>query len=92
MSGLIIRAMPAGVRNGMPERSGYVYRGTGSDVLTAWMDDPRLRPHCGRLMRDGQVCGRREGHKDHCKSEEAMAADRATSTERSRQSRQRRAA
>ena len=92
MTSLIARAMPAGLRNGLPERTGYTYRGTGTDTLTAWMDDPRQRPHCGRLMNGGQVCGRRKGHKDHHKTEEAMAADRATSTERSRRSRQRRAA
>ena len=92
MNGLIVRTMPGGPRNGLPERSGYVYQGTGSDVLTAWMDDPRQRPFCGRTMPRGHRCGRRKGHNGHCKSEETVAADRATATERSRQSRQRRAA
>ena len=93
MNGLIVRTLPGGPRNGLPERSGnYRYQGTGSDVLTAWMDHPRLRPLCGRLMPCGQPCGRREGHKDHCKSEEAVANDRATANDRSRKARQRRTA
>jgi len=92
VNGVIVRPVPGGLRNGLPERSGYVYRGTGDDVLTAWMDDPRHRPLCGRPMRSGEPCGRREGHKDHCKSEEAVANDRASANDRSRKARQRRAA
>ena len=96
MTPVIIRTALTGLRNGLPgtgaERAGYVYRGTGRDVLTAWMDDPRLRSLCGRIMPGGQVCGRREGHSTHCKSREAMETDRAKAAERSRKSRQRRAA
>jgi hypothetical protein len=96
VTALIVRTLPGGPRNGLPVRTGnYRYQGTGSDVLTAWMDDPRHRPLCGRLMTGGQLCGRRKGHGDHCKSEEAVASDRAAANERSRKSRrsrQRRAA
>ena len=93
LSAVIIRTALTGLRNGLPTRTGnYRYQGTGEDVLTAWMDDPRHRPLCGRLMSRGELCGRREGHKDHCKTEEAVAADRASANERSRKSRQRRAA
>lgn len=88
MTAVIIRTALTGLRNGLPgtgaERADYVYRGTGKDVLTAWMDDPRLRPLCGRLMPGGQVCGRREGHSTHCKSREAMAGDRRRSRQRRR--------
>jgi hypothetical protein len=38
VNGLIVRTMPAGLRNGLPEPGGYVYRGTGRDTLTAFMD------------------------------------------------------
>ena len=82
MNGVIIRTMAAGLRNGLPETRSYVYRGTGDDVLTAWMDDPRLRPLCGRRMPGGQVCGRRKGHEPHCKSEQAMENDRRKSRQR----------
>ena len=37
MNGLIVRTMPAGLRNGLPgtgaERTGYTYRGTGEDIM-----------------------------------------------------------
>ena len=33
MNGLIVRTMPAGLRNGLPETRGYVYRGTGEDIM-----------------------------------------------------------
>ena len=93
MTAAIIRTALTGLRNGLPTRTGnYRYQGTGSDVLTAFMDDPRHRPLCGRRMPCGQRCGRRAGHKDHCKTEEAVATDRASANERSRKSRQRRAA
>ena len=82
MNGLSVRTMPGGPRNGLPEPGGYVYQGTGKDLYTAWMDDPRLRPLCGRLMSGAQVCGRRKGHATHCKSEEAMAGDRQRSRQR----------
>lgn len=93
MNGLIIRTALTGLRNGLPARTrNYRYQGTGEDVLTAWMDDSRLRPLCGMLMARGGTCARRAGHLDHCKSEEAMKTDRAKTAERSRKSRQRRAA
>ena len=93
MSAVIIRTALTGLRNGLPVRTGnYRYQGTGEDVLTAWMDDARIRPLCGLLMARGEVCARRAGHLDHCKSKEAMETDRAKTAERSRKSRQRRAA
>lgn len=93
MNSLVIRTMPGGPRNGKPERlRNYRYQGTGYDVLTAWMDEPDTDAPCGQPMpRSGQRCGRREGHNGHCKSEETIAADRATSTERSRRAKQRKA-
>ena len=39
---------------------------------------PSLAPRCGMEMRGrayGHTCGRRQGHKDHCKSEAAVAVD-----------------
>ena len=95
MSAVIVRTMPAGFRNGLTVRAGnYRYQGTGEDVLTAWMDegDPRRGPLCGLLMARGEVCARRAEHGDHCKSRQAMETDRAKAAERTRKSRQRRAA
>lgn len=40
-----MRTMPGGIRNGLPETRGYVYRGKGYDTLTAhWDDLPPAKP------------------------------------------------
>jgi len=38
VSGIVQRERSAAPSNGRPERRNYVYRGTGADRLTAWMD------------------------------------------------------
>jgi hypothetical protein len=52
----IVRPAPAVIRNGMPERKPYVYRGTGVDVLTPHLDlgeipDDLRQCYCGGDMR-----------------------------------------
>jgi hypothetical protein len=85
--------MPAATfRNGMPPLKPYVYRGTGRDVLTAWMDDLPDESPAGPGRVASSPCGTSAAYKRHRRRGEqacaaCLAAERSRSASRKDQRR-----
>jgi hypothetical protein len=70
-------------RNGMPLLKPYVYRGTGQDELTAWMDDLPDEAPAGPGRAASSPCGTSAAYRRHRRrGEQACAA--CLAAERSR--------
>lgn len=54
----MISPPPQGSRNGLPETCGYVYRGTGKDTRTPFLDAPLRRVHLDTENSGYPRCGR----------------------------------
>lgn len=61
----LVRTAPVTVRNGLPERVNYVYRGTGQDTLTAGVHFPDQRPDVPGRRADVRPCGTLAAYRRH---------------------------
>lgn len=82
MISVMLRAAPPVTSNGLPGWKPYVYRGTGEDVLTAFMDEPESwfddLPSAGRAL---APCGTEAAYARHRRRGEPIDAEcRAANT------------